>query len=203
MKLDGTAVVLAGGESRRFGGDKRLAAWGNGRLIETAVHNAATVFTEVIVTAKRPTELSFLERPGVRVAADLYDAHALGGLLTGLALARSPHVFALAGDMPLVRPSVARALWARRRRADAVVPRWNGRLQPLCAVYARQCRAAGEAMAAENIFALRDLLDRVDLRVVEEDVLRLEDPKGLSFLDADTPEELAALRRFSVGKKAA
>ncbi len=203
MKIDGTALVLAGGESRRFGGDKRLAAWGNGRLIEMAVNNAAELFTDVLVAVKRPSELAFLRKPRIRLAADLYDAHALGGLLTGLALAKSSHVFAVAGDMPLVRPAVVRTLWVKRRRADAVVPRWNGRLQPLCAVYSRSCLPFGEALAAERRFSILGLLDRMDVRVVEEETLRREDPEGRSFLDADTPADLAGMRRFSVGEKAA
>jgi molybdopterin-guanine dinucleotide biosynthesis protein A len=194
---DGTALVLAGGRSRRFGADKRLALWGGKPLVEAAVANAAELFPSVLVAVRRPEDLSFLGRPGVRIVADAFDAHALGGLLTGLSEMKTGHLLAVGGDMPLVQPAVVRLLWSLRGEADAVVPRWQGRLQPLCAVYAWACLPAGRALAAEGVFAPRALVTQVRTRVVEEDALRAADPAGLSFLDADTPEALEELRRMS------
>jgi molybdopterin-guanine dinucleotide biosynthesis protein A len=79
---------------------------------------------------------------------------------------------------------------------DAVIPRVGERLQPLHAVYRRQCAGALEAMLARGERRLSAIADAVDLRIVSEVEYRRADPDALSCFNINTPEDYAhALRR--------
>src|SRR5439155_1414879 len=83
----------------------------------------------------------------------------LAGIHAALLAARHPHAFVAACDMPGLDADVIRFLLARIGDADAVVPRWDGDVEPLHAVYAGARREAREELgvdvAPEPLFPLR------------------------------------------------
>jgi molybdopterin-guanine dinucleotide biosynthesis protein A len=62
----------------------------------------------------------------------------LAGIEAGLAAANYHHVFVAAGDMPFLTQDVVGYLLERLERggAPAVIPRYGGRIHPLCGAYA-------------------------------------------------------------------
>jgi molybdopterin-guanine dinucleotide biosynthesis protein A len=199
-----TGIVLAGGLSRRFGSNKALSPWAGGCLVQGAVRALRSVAGNVLVVVKDPDGFQFLEEPGVHVKRDDWaDHHALGGLYTGLTTCATEHAFVCAADMPLIRPALVEILYESRGAYEAVVPRWQGRLQPLCAVYAKTGLPALARQIADKEFSLHAALDRLRVCFIEDPDIQRVDPMGLSFMDADTPEDLeriAALGRSPVGE---
>ena len=129
-------VVLAGGESRRFGGAKTEARIRGRTLVERAARTLAPVCAEVVVG--RPPDLPDL-RP---------DRGPLGGLEAALSRAREggfDGVVALACDLPVVDSAALLALVAAWR-GSAEPPRTlsvlDEPLQPLCGVWGSQTLAA-------------------------------------------------------------
>jgi molybdopterin-guanine dinucleotide biosynthesis protein A len=195
MIPDMAGVVLAGGESRRFGANKALVRWENGTLIEAVTRTLTLLFHHTFVLVKTPDTFAFLERPGVRVVRDFStDVHPLGGLLSALSISPMEHVFVCACDMPFIRPELVAALCRERKGYDAVVPRWQGFLQPLCGVYARTCldvvgrRIEGGELSLQNLFQL------LTTRIFNENEVRSVDPEGLSFIDIDTQSDYEKAR---------
>lgn len=183
----GTGAVLAGGLSRRFGSDKALAPWGAGVLVEAALERVSRSFTETLLVVKDPGRFASLARPGVRLVRDsLALAHPLTGLAAALEAAGSPHAFVCACDMPSLREGLAARLWELRAGWDAVVPVWDGKPQPLCAVYGKACLPHALRLAATPGARARDLLALVRARRVEPREFGAADPLGRSFLDLDT-----------------
>jgi molybdopterin-guanine dinucleotide biosynthesis protein A len=146
---------------------------------------------------KRREDGQFLEAPDVELVEDgAEDHHPLAGLTAALAACAGARAFAVAGDMPLLRPALVRTLWALG--GGTVIPLRDGRPEPFCAAY-----------GAELLPGLRDLLARgapagaaaglPGVRRAEEGEWRPADPEALSFLDVDTPEDLVSLRLRSVG----
>lgn len=75
---------------------------------------------------------------------------------------------------------------------DVAMPRLeNGQLEPLHAVYAQSCVAPIEALLAQGSLKIDRFLDRVAVRYVEEAELTRLDPAHLSFLNINTPADLA------------
>ncbi len=97
----------------------------------------AQVLRRLAVIAKRDTRL-----PPVAGRADVWvepdePRHPLCGIVHALRLAGGRPVLCVAGDLPLIDAPTLRVLLAHDASGEAlaVVPRADGRLQPLCALY--------------------------------------------------------------------
>jgi molybdopterin-guanine dinucleotide biosynthesis protein A len=129
--------VVAGGQSRRMGGDKALLPWGHRDLLGHALERLRAATGDVrILCGSGPR---YLDR-GVPVETDLVrDAGPLAGVLTGLTAAAGRAGLFLAVDLPLVPVPLLARLAELARDFDAVVPVSPRGPEPLCAVYGLAC----------------------------------------------------------------
>ena len=190
-------VVLAGGESRRYGSPKALAEVGGSRIIDRVVRALRDVVSDVILSANEPelfNDLALPTYPDVRPGLG-----ALGGLHTALLRAREarrPGILAVACDMPfpcvpLLRRLADEAFGAGEPRPDVVIPESRGRrgMEPLFAAYGVRCLPAIESALQEGDRRMIGFHDRVVVRRVPLDVVAsLCDPER-AFLNVNTPEE--------------
>jgi len=109
-------------------------------------------------------------------------------------VSRFPHLFVAACDMPALDAGVIRFLLTRiTDRFDAIVPCWDGDVEPLHAVYTVRCRPLMEASLRAGRYALRDFLARLRVDWVSEAELRRVRGAARSLTNVNTPEELAAI----------
>ena len=190
MARDACAVVLAGGESRRFGSDKALARFRGEPLIARVVRELRNVgFNQVAIAAKEPEKYADAA-PGAELLRDVRPIQTpLAGLAAGLRASRYALVFACAADMPFAADAaLIDALTAAIAGHDAAVPHAAGSLQPLCGLWWKDaCLRAAEALLAGP----RPPGPRAILPLVR--AARLDWPDPRPFLDADTPEVLREL----------
>ena len=186
-----TGIILAGGASSRFGSNKALACWkGEEKLVERVCGVMQSLFAQNVVVVKDIPRFSFLEKLGVVLSQDLFaETHSLGGLCSGLDCAPTERAFVCGCDMPHLQPALVRALWEASAGYDAVVPVWQGRLQPLCGVYSKSCLGVLRSMARERRFKIQELFGIVRTRFFQEEEVRAHDARGLSFCDVDTQED--------------
>ena len=78
-----------------------------------------------------------------------------------------------------------------------VVPRIGNRSQPLHAVYSRDCLAPIEHMLQQKRLRATDLLQRVNVRYVEEMEINRFDPEHLSFFNINTKADLERAKTLS------
>ncbi|HLP99330.1 MAG TPA: molybdenum cofactor guanylyltransferase [Sideroxyarcus sp.] len=188
MIADCTAVILAGGDSRRMGQDKADLLLDGQTLLQRMTATLQPLFAEVIVSTRQP-------RPAIDLPQVCdYPVYAgpLAGLVAGLERANTQWIFAVACDMPFITPAVIEHLAAQRTGCQAVVPMVRGYPQPLAAFYARGCLP--EALACINgngKHSLRTLLDRLQVRYVGDEQLLAVDQQLRSFFDLDTPQDVA------------
>lgn len=179
-----TAVVLCGGESRRFGSDKTRADLGGVPVLDVLLSSLPEAWDVLCVGPERPTE-----RPGVRwTREDPPGGGPVAGLAAALSTVEGPVTVLLGGDMPYAGPVAAGLAAALSGVPDADVVAGvdgEGRVQPLLAAYRTEAlRAVLPDRPAGT--PLRRLLD--GLRVHRVDV-----PERASR-DVDTPEDLEAAR---------
>jgi len=186
-----TAIILAGGRSRRFGSPKAMARWQGRTLIEEVISSLRPHFFRVVVMVKEPAEYAFLERiEGVRVMRDiLRDYHPIGRIYAGLMACETDYAFVSACDTPRLEPNLPERLRDAAGGYDAVIPVWKSVPQTLRGIYRRSCVGPIEKMIAENRLCIQDLLRSVHTRFLPEEEVEQIDPEGLSFADIDTPEE--------------
>jgi molybdopterin-guanine dinucleotide biosynthesis protein A len=189
---DITGALLAGGRATRMDGAAKALLRVDGRpLLARALDLFGALFGDSLLVVNDPRPYAGFE---VRRVADLHpDRGPPGGLHAALTGASTPWVFAAGGDMPFLSAAGVALLADRRAGALAVIPRWNGRLEPLHALWSRQALPALERALAAGHLSMRGLAEQVGAAVVEEAAWRLVDPDGRAFLNANTPEEAAAL----------
>jgi molybdopterin-guanine dinucleotide biosynthesis protein A len=187
-----TGVIVAGGRASRMGGrDKAFAAVGGEPIAVRTIRLFRHLFPAVVVATNRPERFVPL---GVATVADRYPGCGpLAGIHAALHASRHPHVFVAACDMPGLHAGVIRFLLARIGAADAVVPCWEGDVEPLHAVYAVSCLPAMEACLRSGRHAMRDFLATVRVDWVAEADLAAVDGAARSLLNVNTPDELAAV----------
>ena len=199
-------IVIAGGASRRMGVAKALLPVppdGTALVRHVIERLSGVVNGQTIVVANDPMLASEAELPPTvqQVPDDYPGAGALGGLATGLARCDG-WAMAVACDLPLIeqtlfaaftalvdRPQPERTSDRDNRPWDAVVPRCEGRPQPLHALYHRRCLPAIEALLAEGGRRFVHFYDEVHVCYVDEPILRQIDPELHSFINVNTPQE--------------
>jgi molybdopterin-guanine dinucleotide biosynthesis protein A len=183
-------VILAGGRNSRMGGlDKAFLKVGESTVFERILVTLRACFPQVVVVSNTPEKYAAYE---VEVTSDeLRGLGPLGGLHAGLGRVRTPFAFVAACDMPFLRPEPIRFLVARLGRQEAIVPCWNGDIEPLHALYAAALRPRIAAAVQDGARALRDFLPRVDAEYVPESVMRQVSGADESFRNVNTPEEAA------------
>lgn len=194
------AVVLAGGESLRFGSDKALARFRGEPLLAHVLRGlCAAGFEQIALAAKEPRkyaavveEIAYVQKRAIEILADGHPARTpLAGLAAGLRASRSETVFAVAADMPFAAdPALIDALTAALENHDAAVPKAGGSLQPLCALWRR---APCLRIAEELLQTPRPPGPRAMFQALK--AARLDWADIRPFLDADTPEALHDLDR--------
>jgi molybdopterin-guanine dinucleotide biosynthesis protein A len=191
-------AVLLGGASTRMGADKARLLHGDAFFATRLACGLATLFEEVLLVGGDPPA----DAPGRRVADGPGPPSALRGLVAALAAARAERVFVAATDLPGLGPDLVLALVAAPP-ADVVVPRRDGRLQPLCALYRRApVLEAARARLAGDDLSLEGLLRGLDAFVLEGDDLAAVDEGGLALANVNTPGELDAFRRAAAARGA-
>jgi molybdopterin-guanine dinucleotide biosynthesis protein A len=198
------AIVLAGGASSRFGGDK-LAATLDGRpLLHHALGAAAAVAPRIVLVLAPGVAVPALPVELVGRIAVARDAVANEGPLAGIAagLAASapagdpaPDVLAIvvAGDMPSLRPAVLRLLLDRLAGDDTLAAATLEADPPAplpVALRIGAARPVAAALLAEGRRAIRGLFDRVPLTVVPATEWHALDPAGATLRDVDRRRDL-------------
>ncbi|MBE0417270.1 MAG: formate dehydrogenase accessory sulfurtransferase FdhD [Coriobacteriia bacterium] len=195
-KLPITAAVLAGGRSMRMGVDKTLLPVDGRPLIARVVDAVGEVCAHTIVVTNRPETLVGVDLdPAIPVLTDEVPYQGpLGGLVTALAEAEDEWVLAVAADIPHLSPAVVRALWDARDGADVVLPVTPEGPEPLLALYSCACLPAARRVLATGRRRLVAMLAELNVVEVPVESLRSVDPELRSFVNVNTPEELAEAR---------
>ncbi len=178
-----------------MGSDKALLTLAGRPLIEHLLMRVDGLGDDILVTTNRPQDYAYL---GVRLVSDPTPGlGALNGLHTALVAARRRSVLVLACDMPFVSRPLLEHLVDMTSRADVVVPHHEGIFEPLHALYNKQaCLPSIGAALEAGKKSLISFYPMVHVLPVEESVLSRLDPRGLSFFNVNTLEDLAQAERI-------
>ncbi len=196
-----TAIILAGGLSRRMGTDKALLQLPSGgpTLIERVVAAARAVTDEVIVVAEDAERLPPMP---VRTMPDVIPrAGPLAGLVAGFEAARHPDILALACDLPYLSVRLLRWMAAQPRTWDALVPflsNEDGKAgwEPLHALYTRACLAAMRAALDRGERQATAFFPAIRIKPLTAEAMRSHDPDLRSTHSVNTPAAWAEAVRW-------
>ncbi len=191
-------VIQAGGQSRRMGKDKALIPFQGKPLISRVIQRVLPIADEIVVTTNRPQDFGFLNYP---LIPDLLPGRgALGGVYTALSAATQPLVALVACDMPFVNYRLldAQRIAMLTLDADLVIPRLDGGLEPFHAIYDRDaCLPHILQAIQEDRWRVDSWFSQVKIHFFEEKEIQKYDPRGMSFWNVNTPEELEQAKKLA------
>jgi molybdopterin-guanine dinucleotide biosynthesis protein A len=194
--FDAAAIILAGGQSSRMGRPKALLPFGDQPLILHIVATLRRRFSQIVVVAAPGQELPPM--PVTLVQDEVADQGPVGGIYYGLSSIQTDAAFVTSCDAAFLNLDLVAHLMSQIPEYDAVVPYWEGRLQPLHAAYRRSVAPQLASQLAGGERRLTQLFDHVRTRRIDADEIRRFDPNGDSFFNMNTPEDYAeALRRLT------
>ncbi len=191
-----TAILLAGGRSRRMGGrNKAFLEIDGKKIIQRELEILEGLFKEIIVITNTFDQYDFLEKP---MFSDIKPGFgSLGGLYTGLVKCSREYGFVVPCDMPFLNERVINYICERSLGHDVTVPRIDEHFEPLHAVYSRRCAPLMEVLMSHGDLKIIDLFGDVDVLEIDQDELRRIDPELKFILNVNSPTDFTSAVNMS------
>jgi molybdopterin-guanine dinucleotide biosynthesis protein A len=188
-----TAIVLAGGQSRRMGHDKAVITLGDEPLLRRVVRGLLAITNEVVVVGRVERSAATLAGLPATMVADRWPGRGpLAGLASALSVVTRSVAVVVGCDMPALTPALLHLLAKTCLDAEVAVPRITGRIAPLPLAFQTRIGPAIERLlAGPDDPPLQALARIAQTRLIEETVVRSVDPDLRSFLNINTPADLA------------
>ena len=163
---DATAIVLAGGHSRRMGADKSMLPIDGRPMIEHICRQLRGTFARVLISANDTEKFSFL---GLEVIPDrMPDQGPLMAVASALGASQTALNLIVGCDIPHIRLPIARRMLAEAEDADIVIPvTRDGKDQPLFAVYRRSIGRHMDAALESGARRIADIYSLCRVRRIE------------------------------------
>ena len=192
-----SAVILAGGYSRRFGSDKGLVLLKNKPLVRHVIDNVSSVVDEIFVVVSSEQQKQSFEPIIDQKANIIIDTSKLQspliGTITGFEVATGEYSLLVPCDAPLISTKIVQFLFDVSHKKKAVIPRWpSGYVEPLQAIYHTESafQAVKTAINQKHL-DMRSMINNLNnIRYVSTNVLKQLDPELLSFFNVNTPKDL-------------
>lgn len=192
-----TGLLLAGGESRRFGSPKAFAIYHDKPFYQVVLNQLYPVVDEAIIVTKENFINQFRLKPkeNVKVIKDEVAFQGMGplaGIYSGINQSNGNYCLTVACDMPYLTDGLFSFLieeLSTHRDAMAIVPVSSGRRQPLCALYHSSCQPIIEELLLSGKRRMNDLLKTIDVHFVEVE------NREKQFLNVNTREEFKLVQK--------
>ncbi|MDX2108412.1 MAG: molybdenum cofactor guanylyltransferase [Candidatus Melainabacteria bacterium] len=155
-KLEMTALILCGGQSKRMGRAKAFLPYAGSTIIGHLVEEMENLFDEVLLVANEPD--SYLDLGPDVVRDMLPNRGPLCGILSGLLTAKHDRVFVTACDMPLFNQDLICNMEKESSGFDITVLAHEERLEPLIGIYSKNCVKELEESLFEDKLSLTELI---------------------------------------------
>jgi len=186
-----SAVLLAGGESRRMGKDKATLLFRGKPLWQIQFELLRKLAPkEIFVSARanpvwRPADIQF-------VADDPPSRGPLSGLAASLAQMRTTHLLALAIDMPFMTDKYLRFLSDQIEPGRGVIAKIDDRYEPLAAIYPNEASADLRSALSSSDFSLQSFISYF-VAAEKFRVVPVTPDEKKFFLNVNTLADLEAL----------
>jgi molybdenum cofactor guanylyltransferase len=183
-----SAAILAGGQARRLGGSDKSALIVDGvRFLDRQLAALSPLTDQVVLIGFHGA----MPAPRPVIADRWPETGPLGALATALVTAEMDRVLVLASDLPFVTTPFLAFLASVDPAATAVVPEWQGRWQPLCAMYARRALGTITDALARGERTVVETVVRLGPRVLRAEDLKPFDADGRLLVNINTPGDVA------------
>jgi molybdopterin-guanine dinucleotide biosynthesis protein A len=187
-----SAVLIAGGLSRRMGADKATLLVAGKPLWQQQLQ---------VLSGMRPVALWVSARrvlpwcpPGIEVVVDKTPSRGpLSGVAAALGRLLTSHLLVLAVDLPQMTTEHLLKLWSLSQPGIGVIPLNRGYYEPLCAIYPFEAAAAAAAALHSSDVSLQSFAQTLR-RQSQTLVYKLTSEEQPLYLNMNTPSDLISKR---------
>lgn len=182
-----TAIIMAGGKSRRMGFNKSFLKYKDKTFIEHQIAILNNIFHEIILSAN---DRSIYDNFRLPIVTDVIpEKGPLSGICAGLLHTKDSHAFVIACDMPFINEKVILYLKKYIGGYDVVVPQTYRGLEPMHAFYSTNCIQPMYRCLEEGKLRIVDFFSEVRVKIVDEKEFGGLDVSTQSLINLNTPEE--------------
>ena len=186
-----TGIILSGGKSTRMGENKAFIELEGVPIVRRIYTLFKELFQEVIIVTNQQELFKNFDS---KIYSDLIpNQGALGGLYTGLFFSTFQYSFCVACDMPFIKKALVQYIINHIEGEDVIVPRTEDGLQPLHAIYSKNCLDPIKIIMEQGKYKIIDFYNQVNVKIVEEKEFTVLDPLRESFINVNTPDELHSI----------
>jgi len=197
-----TSIILAGGKSSRLGRNKALQVIDGRSLIQWVVDRVSMLSTEIIIVTANGEAVPSYSTVEIKTVADIYpEKGPLVGIYSGLISSSGSRAMAVGCDTPFLSVSLLKYMTQICSIYDVVVPRIKNKLEPLCAVYSKNCSNPIQRLLEQDELRIDRLFGMVKVKYIGEDEVNRFDPEHLSFFNINSQADLDRARRLATRKR--
>lgn len=192
MELFETAVILAGGKSRRMGFDKEFIRLEDEYLIYKNIEILKANFKEVMVVSNNWE--FYKDIKDIVLLKDIFfQKGPLSGIHAGLKASNSQYSFFVACDMPNISVKYieyTKQIIYTRQRCFGIFSLKNEEVEPFPGIYNRNTIPKLEKHLLENKLSIKSFLDGEDLNLLSESEISKVTKSQDIFKNLNTPDDL-------------
>ena len=180
--MDLAVIILAGGKSKRMGKDKALLSIHGSVLVENLINKAKALTKTIYISGPKEK----YDKLGLPVIDDMITNRGpLGGIYSSMKQSKAEYYLVLAVDLPLIKISfLEQLIKTAAPNIDACIPQHpDGKIEPLCALYHRNCIPVFEQQLNKNENAIYK-----SLAMLRCSYYPIKQPNTI-FLNLNTPED--------------
>jgi len=198
--------ILAGGASSRMGRDKGLLDFGGvplilhtARLLEPLVAKVTVVGSPSRYASLGLHTISDMDHPQALNRPDILGNGPVAGITTALEATHSLWNLIVACDLPYLSTEWLDWLLSRalRSQGEAVIPRTVRGIEPLAAVYRRECLAPISAALARGVRKVSVAIAELRVELVYPLEWRRIEPNGLILRNMNAPGDYKEALKWS------
>lgn len=169
LKLNATAIILAGGKSKRMGFDKTQLKINGVPIIEHLVGQLSPLFKHIIINKNSKASLNVSEN--IKVVSDIASGKGpLMGIYSSVKHSRTVNNFVMACDVPQINISLVNKLYKFTKNHDIVLPCYpDDKTEPLFAFYKTKTLPVIEKVLEKNIYKIDKIFPSLKVKYLEID----------------------------------
>lgn len=184
-----SAIILAGGlSSRMAGANKPLMDFGDTTMIGRIIDTLKVIFPEILLVTK---DRKLYQDYDVEIIRDKFEHQGpLSGIHAGLKASTTENNFIVSCDMPFLNLDLIRYM-LKQPVEDILVPRVNDHLEPLHAIYSKNCIFKIEEAIRKEKFKIIEFWNwnNVDVKFIEQDEIERFAPQLYTFFNVNTRKD--------------
>ena len=194
-----TAVLLAGGQSKRMGRDKAFLKYRGETFLRIILKEIQDYVDEIILSINKPEdlyrdEIKFLNKPVKFVK----DNDRFGGPLNAVVSCaneiETDSFFLLTCDTPLFKGELIPYFQSNIGNYDCIIPVINGKYQPINTIYKKYTlEVAKDTYFNQRKNSLFDWINRLNVKYVDEEEIKNIDKRLGSYFSVNNPKQYQKL----------